>query len=123
MQPRWDFVRLATVLLAGYALVGGLVSFTGWALAIPGFIDWLGTGVTIKTNTSLSLVFMAAALLVYQGLRARRVALVLAGACGILGFASLLEHVTGIDLGIDTLLFDEPPGSPATASPNRMGQP
>src|SRR5690606_40529976 len=107
MQPRWDFVRLASVLLAGYALAGGLVSFAGWALDVPGFLDWWNAGLTIKTNTSLCVILMAGALLLYQGPRAHNVALGLAAGSGMLGFVSLLEHLTGINLGIDTLLFDE----------------
>ena len=123
MQPRWDFVRLVSMLLAGLALCGGVVSFAGWALDTPAFIDWWNTGITIKTNTSLCVVFLASALLLYQGVRARIAALVLASLAGVVGGATLLEHVAGVNLGIDTLLFQEPPGSPATASPNRMGQP
>ncbi len=123
MQPRWDFVRLVSMLLAGLALCGGVVSFAGWALDTPAFIDWWNTGITIKTNTSLCVVFLASALLLYQGVRARIAALVLASLAGAVGGATLLEHVAGVNLGIDTLLFQEPPGSPATASPNRMGQP
>lgn len=123
MQPRWDFVRMVSVVLAGYALVGGLLSFTGWTTGNVRLTDWWGTGVTIKTNTSLCLAGLGAALLLYQTARARAVTLVLATLVGLVGIATTMEHLAGLDLRIDTLLFDEAPGSPATASPNRMGLP
>jgi hypothetical protein len=45
-----------------------------------------------------------------------------AGALALaLGGATLSQHLAGWDLGIDQLLFTEPPGAAATASPNRMG--
>jgi PAS domain S-box-containing protein len=36
---------------------------------------------------------------------------------------TLLEHLTSISFGIDTLLFDELPGAAGTAAPGRMGPP
>src|SRR5688572_14501868 len=49
-----------------------------------------------------------------------RVAAALAMAVGGLTF---IEHVSGIDFGIDQLLFREPAGARGTASPGRMGPP
>jgi signal transduction histidine kinase len=43
-------------------------------------------------------------------------------ACAI-AVITLLEHLTGWDPGLDTLLFDEAPGELATARPGRMGPP
>jgi PAS domain S-box-containing protein len=40
-----------------------------------------------------------------------------------IGGATLLQHLTGWNLGIDTLLFDEAPGALATSAPGRMGPP
>src|SRR5690606_12234713 len=122
MQPRRDFVRLASITLAAYALLGGLVSFAGWALGIPRFIDWWNVGITIKTNTSLCIAALGAAMLLFH-LRARLASVALAMLAGAVGFASMLQHLLGIDIGVDTLLFNEAPGSPATTSPNRMGPP
>src|SRR5690606_14333937 len=124
MQPRWGFVRLASVVLAGSVLVGGLVSFAGWPLDLPRLTDWWNTGITIKTNAALCLVALAAALLLHhRGAAGRVPELLLSGFAGLVGLATLFEHLTGLDLGIDTLLFAEVPGSPATTSPNRMGPP
>jgi hypothetical protein len=41
----------------------------------------------------------------------------------LLGALTLVEHLAGINLGIDTLLFDEAPGAVATTAPGRMGPP
>lgn len=40
--------------------------------------------------------------------------------CAI-GVLTLAQHLTGIDIGIDTLIFHEPAGTLATAAPGRMG--
>jgi PAS domain S-box-containing protein len=39
------------------------------------------------------------------------------------GGLTFVEHLSGKDFGIDQLLFHEPPGAAATASPGRMGPP
>lgn len=116
-------MRLVAAVLAAYALLGGLLSFAGWALEIPRFTDWWNTGLTIKTNSALCLIMLATALLLHLLRRLEPIALALAALAGAVGAITLLQHVTGINLGIDTLLFDEAPGSPATVSPNRMGMP
>jgi signal transduction histidine kinase/ActR/RegA family two-component response regulator len=51
------------------------------------------------------------------------VARALAAAVAALGAATLAEHLTGVDLGIDTLLAPEIAQAPATTSPGRMGPP
>src|SRR5690606_15352522 len=47
----------------------------------------------------------------------------LAALAGLTGLLTVVQHLLGVNLGIDTLLFNEAPGSPATVSPNRMGVP
>ncbi len=82
---------MVSVVLAGYALVGGLLSFTGWTTGNVRLTDWWGTGVTIKTNTSLCLAGLGAALLLYQTARARAVTMVLATLVGLVGIATTME--------------------------------
>jgi signal transduction histidine kinase len=48
---------------------------------------------------------------------------ILGGVTFVIAAATFLEHITGISLGIDTLIFDEPLNAVATVSPGRMGIP
>jgi signal transduction histidine kinase/CheY-like chemotaxis protein len=116
--------RYATACAAAYAIVGGLLSFAGWAADIPRLTDWWGTGITIKANTAIGIcivgVAIAAAAASWRMLPFART---LGFFAGVLGALTLYEHITSSDLGIDTLLFHEPPGAAGTAAPGRMGPP
>jgi signal transduction histidine kinase/CheY-like chemotaxis protein len=121
-QPGWS--RRISTALSIYALVGGAVSFSGWALSIPRFKDWSGGGITIKPNAALAVVVSAiGALVLSRRPKSTRALRVLGGFVAIVGGLTFFQHVTGLNLGIDTLLFEEPPNAPGTASPNRMGPP
>src|SRR5262249_25057319 len=58
-----------------------------------------------------------------SGERGRTVARCLAIAVLATGGLTLLEHLTGLDLGIDTVLFDRSWGQTAATAPMRMGPP
>lgn len=110
----------AAVLVAS----GGVISLLGWLLNINRFSDWWATGITIKPNTCLALIICGGALfLTVYFPAARNTIRILSAAVLAIGAATLFEHIAHIDLGIDTLLFDEPPGMAATAAPGRMGPP
>src|SRR5262249_45156087 len=120
-----DRRRLATWICVGLgacALLGGVVSVLGWLLAEPGLADWSGDGITIKANSALGAVLTGVAILLcaagWRGAAACLGALVAAR-----GASPLLEQLTSVGLGIDTLLFDEPAGAVATDAPGRMGLP
>jgi signal transduction histidine kinase/CheY-like chemotaxis protein len=116
--------RSVSVGAALYATLGGLLSFAGWAADIPRLTDWWGTGITIKANTAIGITAVGVALLVAalsrKGFWLVRILGFFASALGAL---TLFEHLTSYDLGIDTLLFDEPVGVAGTAAPGRMGPP
>jgi len=121
-EPRWPR-RFATA-LSVYALLGGAISLSGWAFAIPSFTDWGGIGITIKPNAALALLVCSIGTLVLAWRPQSAVALrALGGFVALVGGLTLFEHLSGQNLGIDTLVFDEPDGAPATASPGRMGPP
>ncbi len=104
--------------------VGGAVSFTGWAFGIDRLIDWTGSGLTMKTNTTLLTMASGIALFAYAlSTRLRAITGVIGAAVAGGAFLTLLQHLMHVDFGIDNLLFTEAPGSPATVSPNRMGPP
>jgi signal transduction histidine kinase len=116
-------------LVAGlYALAAGAIAFVGWSQGMPRLTDWFGTGITMKTNTTLLSMLSGGALLLARIPRRApapvAVAVFLAGVVvAIVALLTLLQHLLPVDFGIDMLLYPEPPGSPATAAPNRMGVP
>ncbi len=109
---------------AAYATLGGLVSFVGWVIDSSRLTDWWGTGISIKANSAVAITAMGVALLIAAFMRpGHSLVHLLGGFAASLGALTLFEHLSGYDLGIDTLLFHEPAGAPATAAPGRMGPP
>jgi signal transduction histidine kinase/CheY-like chemotaxis protein len=111
----------ATVTAAGLAVI------IGWIIDHPflrgGFSP---AAITVKTNAGIALLCcgLSLALQCFEIPRwALRLAQSLALLAFVLGALTLCEHLTDLDLGIDQLLFSEPAGQAATASPNRMGPP
>jgi signal transduction histidine kinase len=102
----------------GVALVGATV-LGGWFFDIESLKTVYGP-ITMKANTSVAFLLCGTALWLLSR-RWRTTAAICAAAGGAIGAATLMQHVTGWDLGIDQILFTELPGAAATASPNRMG--
>ena len=124
MLPATSFPRFVPLVAGAYALIGGIVSFSGWAFGIQRLTDWNGSGIAMKANTAIAIAVAGAGLLVtVTRPDAHRLGRGLGLFVAALGGLTLLEHLTGWTLGIDTLLFDEAPGAPATAAPGRMGPP
>jgi hypothetical protein len=77
-------------------------------------------------NTAACAIMAGAALLLlvsdHAGPR-RILARVMAGLTAVVGGLTLLENISGLDFGIDTLLFDGSWGQRAAAAPMRMGLP
>jgi signal transduction histidine kinase/CheY-like chemotaxis protein len=116
--------RYVSLVAAGYAFIGGLVSLAGWIIGNDALRDWWHTGITIKANTAIGFIAAGGALLIAILLpTARRSIYGLAGFSLIIGTLTLLEHIVGANFGIDTLFFDEAAGAPATSAPGRMGPP
>ena len=116
--------RSVALFAGAYALLGGIVSFSGWAFGVERFADWNGSGIAMKANTALAAAVAGAALLIaVTRSDSRPLVRGLGWLVAALGGLTLLEHVTGWNLGIDTLLFDEAPDARATAAPGRMGPP
>jgi len=77
----------------------------------------------MKVNTAIALIVGGIALfgLTSRQRQLRILSQIFAILIALLGLATLIEHVTGWNLGIDELLFREAPGAVATTSPGRMG--
>jgi signal transduction histidine kinase len=110
--------RIAGLLLVLIASLG----LAGWILGIEDLKGLFGS-ITMKANAAAGLLAAGLALMF---VRTSNKGALIAGRCcaafvGLLGAATLSEHLAGWNLGIDQLLFTETPGALATASPGRMG--
>ena len=110
-RRRSDRGRLAR--LAGlYAVIAGSLTLIGWAGGVPRLTDWANSGIAEKANTALAALLAGLSLLALtRRPGSRTMARGLAACAALIGGLTLLEHLAGSSLGIDTLLFDEPPGA------------
>jgi PAS domain S-box-containing protein len=103
--------RLAQAGAAVAAAVGGVV-LLGWALGRPVLADLLPGLETMKANTAACFVLVGIGLwtVVRRDTPANRslLAIVCGAVVAAVGGATLIEYVTGRDLGIDQVLFAEP---------------
>jgi PAS domain S-box-containing protein len=106
-----------------YASIAGLISLIGWVADLRRLTDWDGNGISIQPNTAIAAMSAGAALLALA-FGARRTGAALGSVAGLIGATALFQHISGLNLGIDTLLmFDRPWGHVGTRSPGRMGPP
>lgn len=103
--------------------VGSLALF-GWAFHIEYLKSVLPGLVTMKANAALGLAFSGTSLwlLVPGESRTRRghIARFFAFVVVMIGAATLIEYLFGLNLRIDQLLFNDRDGSVGTSSPGRM---
>lgn len=124
ISREWNAPRYISLVAAAYAIVGGLLSFIGWFGAFVRLTDWWNTDITIKVNAAVAIIACGIAVIVVALLPSARLLIrSLAFFAAAIGAVTLFEHFTGYDLGIDTLLIDEPDGALATSAPGRMGPP
>lgn len=105
---------------AYYAVVGGLITVLGWMLDLPRLADWTGDGIAMQPNTAVLAMISGVSLLsISPGVRRLGGILLI-----VAGTMTLVENLTGFDVGIDRLLlFGRTWGSRATMVPGRMGIP
>lgn len=125
-----NFVKTRLSLVAqGVALtisVFGAVVLSGWILDSAILKGALAAGITVKTNAGIAFLLTGIALFLlnrHRGYLFVRVARVLALVISLIGLATFVQHCTDLNLGIDELIFSEPPGEAGTSAPNRMGPP
>jgi len=107
------------------AIGGGLGTLVGWFANVQRLTDWRNDGISMFPNAAMCAVASGLALLLH-GIAGRRVRTLTSAAgllVGLVGGLTLVEHFTGLDLGIDTLLFDRAWGQGAAAAPMRIGPP
>jgi len=101
------------------ALIGGLV-LLGWTFDVTILKSFVPGSGDMKANAALALVLSGAALWLSareSDARLILVARILAAVVALIGLLTLAEHVAGLDLGIDQLLFIDPS---TEARPGRM---
>ncbi len=122
-EPTPRRVHIASVTLGYYGLLGGLLSFAGWAADLPRLTDWVGEGISIQPNATLAATLGGCALLLLASGHH-----FMAAFCGLtvaaIGGSVLYQYISGTDLQIDTLLmFGREWGRTGVLSPGRMGPP
>jgi diguanylate cyclase with GGDEF domain len=100
-------------------VVGGIgaLAIIGWVLKLPELTTFFTTFTSMKVNTALSFMLLAAALLVAIKKEHPRVQAFLAGAAVVISCLTLFEYITGWQLGIDQILLADPV---AATYPGRM---
>jgi signal transduction histidine kinase/CheY-like chemotaxis protein len=119
-------LRLASIACSAVGAFAGLTALVGWITGNELLKGAFVAGITMKTNMALCLILSGAfigslAIGAEEGrARARWMNLFAWLVVGI-GVGTLIQHLFGVDLAIDRLLFEEDAGAAATESPNRMG--
>jgi signal transduction histidine kinase len=118
------FTHLSEAASVVVFFVGCLV-LGGWALDVAGLRTFVLPGlISMKANAALGHALIGTSLWLLQtrraGRRARRVAQACALIVALIGSLTLVEYLLGQDLGIDQLLFREPPWDVSTGYAGRM---
>jgi PAS domain S-box-containing protein len=114
--------RFAAAALGIVAAVGGAVSFAGWPLGIPRLAAWQGDSLAMQPNACIAM-FLSGIALALVPHRAHRSIAALGTVVALIGGLTLLQHLTGMSLGIDQLFTYGRDWSVGTSSPGRMGPP
>lgn len=116
-----------TAIIGGsFGIFAGMVDLLGWAFDIPRLTDWTNEGISMFPNAALcgmfvgmAIIFTAIADVPWKITTARVFAVLSVLLAGLV----LSQHISGINLGIDTLVFERDWGQAAAAAPMRMGVP
>jgi PAS domain S-box-containing protein len=109
-----------------YAILGGALTLAGWAFDIRRLTDWGNDGISMFPNTAVCALLCGVSLLLTAARESGWRLGMMRAAAGIvivIAGATLLEHLFGWNLGIDTLILERPWGQRAAAAPMRMGPP
>jgi PAS domain S-box-containing protein len=110
---------------SGIAILVGCLVLVGWTLDIAVLKSILPGLATMKANTALCFILAGVSLGLRSRTRSRAFIPQLASGCAIaisaIGLLTLSQYFLGWDLGIDQLLVQDTPISPATLYPGRMG--
>lgn len=117
--------RKLILLIGGIATLCSVADLIGWFANIPFLTDWINSGIPMFANTAAAALYLGISLLLLTLLnceRCRQCAGVLGFFVAMIGSFTLFQHVSGINLGIDTILV-KPVLTKAAVAPGRMGPP
>jgi len=118
-----NFRRLSRTAAVLVVLVGAS-AMAGWVLGLDILKSVVPGQVTMKANTALCFILLGSALAALTFSRAgpglRRAAHVAAAVVAAVSLVIFSQFVFGWNLGVDELLFTDPPGAVHTSSPGRM---
>ncbi len=103
-----------------FAIVIGVVTLIGWFADIEALADLFRTGISMMPNTAVCSIAAGLAL-VLLALGRTNAAAIFGAIAGIVGLATLVQHLSGLNFGIDMVLREW--GQKATLAPGRMGPP
>ena len=131
-QRRLTFLGLSSKAASIFTAALGTLVLVGWAIDSPGLKSVVPGWVSMKANSALCLLWAGLSLRLLQHRPAndsvesasyrssRLVARLLALLVALIGLITLCEYIFGRNLGIDQVLFNEPPGTFTTFAPGRM---
>ena len=120
-----SFPRRIVFVLSSYAVIAGLVTLIGWFARVPILTDWVNSGIAMFANTAVA-AMCAGAALILAGSSSRwtqRLSNGFAIVVLAIGGATLFQHLSGVNLGIDQFLVRSEWGIKAAVEPGRMGPP
>ena len=110
-----------------FGVLGSIVTLLGWALDAPWMTDWLRTGICMFPNAAICSMLIGGAIVILawsgRSRSRRNIARIAAILCALLSGLVLYQHLTGINMGIDTAILAREWGQKASAAPMRMGIP
>lgn len=121
-EPEQRRIPSPCFLFAGVAIVGAAASLFGWWADLPRLTDWTNSGISQMPNNSLALGLAGIGLLLLHAGH-KRTASIFGCMAALIGGATLYQHLSGADLGIDRLFLVRQWGQGATTTPGRMGLP
>jgi signal transduction histidine kinase len=105
-------------------IIFGILILIGWAFNISILLSPGAGFSSIKSNVGPGFILIGLALYLVQDKRNnprnKKISQILAFIVFLIGFLTLFEYLSGINLFIDEILFKEAPGAFLTSSPNRM---
>ncbi len=118
--------KLICILASSVAMSIGLATLVGWTYNIPRMTDWAGDGISMFANPALCVVLSGASIQILACTRNRHavwIARLLAMVVNVIALLTIVEHLSGVNLGVDTLLVAREWGQNGALSPMRMGIP
>jgi PAS domain S-box-containing protein len=112
---------LSCVLAVAGGSVGLLVLVGGWILGFSPLLSIIPGAASMKVNTALGLMLTASAILLNRGPRSqRRLAQLCAALVILISLATLIEDISGWNLGIDQFLMADRTPPVLVTAPGRM---